>query len=342
MAETAHFEDLPLTLHALGLREVRERIAEWVRVTPLVPAVADDVRVDLRLKLENRQVTGSFKARGATNHALSAGGDRGLVTSSSGNHGKAVAWAAAHRGIAARVHMPANSYPSKVQACRDLGAEVVLSQTRAEAEEAFRRSVEEGWTPAPPYDSELTVAGQASVGLEVLEQWPRADVLVVPVGGGGLLAGCALAFATADDGRTRRVVGVEPEGAAGMRDALPTGVARPLARVDSVIQGLTPPGPGVLNARVAHRFVERVDAISDEAILRAQARLVHELGEDVEPAGAAAYARVLAGLPEAWFEGRREPLRVVAIVSGGNAHPHQLARLREDDAEWLLPDGGTP
>jgi threonine dehydratase len=332
------------------LVSVRERIREWVRETPLVPFPAGDPRVDLRLKLECRQVTGAFKARGAANHALAFERGRGLVTCSSGNHAKALAWAAAHRGVAARVHMPANSYPSKIEACRELGAEVVLAPTRVAAEEGFRRSVEEGWTPAPPYDSATTVAGQASVGLELLEQWPDVDVVVVQVGGGGLLAGVALACAHAQaahgrrpgDRHPRRVLGVEPRGAASLSRALATGRVEPLPEVTSQIQGLTPPGTGVLNHAIAREHVAGVDLLDDEAILRAQARLVRELGEDVEPAGAAAAARVFAGLPEAWFEGRTEPLRVVAIVSGANGHPHQLALLREGRDAWLLPDGTRP
>jgi threonine dehydratase len=323
------------------LLSVRERIRDWVRETPLVPFPAGDPRVDLRLKLECRQVTGAFKARGAAHHALCFERGRGLATCSSGTHAKAIAWAAAHRGLAARVHMPANSYPSKIEACRALGAEVVLSPTRVAAEEAYHHSVHEGWAGAPPYDSEITIAGQASVGLELLEQWPDVDVVFVQVGGGGLLAGVTLACAQ-DQRKERRVVGVEPEGAASLARALKTGVVEPLPQVTSQIQGLTPPGTGKLNYAIAREHGVQVDTLSDEAILRAQARLVRELGEDVEPAGAAAAARVFAGLPDAWFAGRTAPLRVAAIVSGANGHPHQLALLREGRDAWLWPDGKRP
>lgn len=324
-------------------------IAPFVKRTPLVRFDAGDPRVELRLKLENRQATGAFKARGATLHALRfdrAGGAPGLVACSSGNHAKALAWAGRVHGVPVRVYMPANSYASKIAACRELGADVVLTPSRAEADAAVVRAVEEeGWIAAPPYDCAVTVAGQASVGLEVLEQWPEIDLFVAPIGGGGMLAGIALAFAGAapTERGPRRVLGVEPIGAAGMTTALANG-APSAVEITSAIQGLTPPGAGRVGYAIASHHVARVDTIDDETVLRAQARLVRETGEDVEPAGAAATARVLAGLPPEWLEPRspRDPLRVAAIVCGGNADPAQLAALRSGDDPWLMPDGTRP
>lgn len=332
-----------------ALTATAARIAPWLERTPLLPFDAGDPRVELRLKLENRQVTGAFKARGAANHALSfdpASGAPGLVACSSGNHAKALAWAGERAGIAVRVYMPRNSYPAKIEACRAHGAEVVLTADRAEADAAVVRAVEEeGFVAAPPYDSAVTVAGQASVGLEVLEQWPDVDVFVAPIGGGGMLAGIALAFADAAPTARgpRRVLGVEPAGAAGMTSALASG-APTAVEITSAIQGLTPPGAGRIGHAIARELVERVDTIDDEAVLRAQARLVRATDEAIEPAGAAAAARVFAGLPAEWLEGRTEddPLRVVAIVCGGNADEVQLAALRNGDDAWLLPDGSRP
>lgn len=339
-----------VALAPAALAAARERIGPWIVRTPLVPFASGDERIELRLKLETRQVTGAFKARGAANHALLfdlAAGAPGLVACSSGNHAKALAWAGARRGIAVRVYMPANSYASKIEACRELGAEVVLTPTREDADAAMRAAVEdEGWIAAPPYDSVVTVAGQASLALEVLEDWPEVDLFVAPVGGGGMLSGIALAFAEASrlDGRPRRVLGVEPEGAAGMCAALAAGGPCALASVDSVVQGLTPPSAGRVTHAIVSALVERVDTIDDEAVLRAQARLVRELGEDVEAAGAAAPARVFAGLPEEWLAGRtaENPLRVATILCGGNADAAQLAALRSGNDAWLLPDGSVP
>jgi len=348
-----------------ALAATRARIAPWLERTPLLPFDAGDPRVELRLKLENRQATGAFKARGAANHALvfdRSSGAPGLVAYSSGNHAKALAWAGERAGVRVRVYMPENSYPSKIEACRAHGAEVVLTPTRADADAAVVRAVrDEGWVAAPPYDSAVTVAGQASVGLEVLEQWPEVDLFVAPIGGGGMLAGIALAFADAAPTARgpRRVLGVEPVGAAGMTRALASGAPTAVEitsaiqgltppgagrEITSAIQGLTPPGAGRVAHAIAEALVARVDTIDDEAVLRAQARLVRATDEAVEPAGAAAAARVFAGLPAEWLEGRTEddPLRVVAIVCGGNADAAQLAALRNGDDAWLLPDGSRP
>lgn len=313
-----------------------ERLRGVVERTPLVPCRLDAVPpgVALSLKLECLQVTGSFKARGAWNQVSQLTHEqraRGVAAASSGNHGKALAWAARRAGVPAVICMPADAYPNKIEACRAEGAEVVLAPDRVGAERACAERVAAGAVEVPPYDAERTVEGAGTVGLEIAQDSPDVDVVVVPVGGGGLLAGSALALKRALGDRVR-VVGVEPSGAAGMARALDAGCPVDLARIESGVQGLCPPRAGTLNLAVVQECVDLVLSLDDPLILDAQEKLVNEAGLVVEPAGAAAVALVLSGgLPEDWLPHDRD-LRVVAVVSGGNPAPEQLAAVRARSA----------
>lgn len=320
-------------LDTIDFTAAAERLAGVTRETALAPFPSGDPRVELRLKLECAQEVGAFKARGAWNsisQLTPAERERGVVATSSGNHAKALAWAARRAGVRCRVFMPADAYPNKIQACRDEGAEVILCPTRADAERACREAVAGGAVLVHPYDALRTIEGAGTVGLEVARQWPEVEVVVTPLGGGGLLAGTSMALARALGGRVK-VVGVEPAGAPKMTLALERGAPVVLGEITTKVQGLCPPSVGGLNLEACRRFVERVAALDDAAILHAQRRLVREGGWTVEPAGAAGAAWVLGGgLPSEWLEGRSaaSPLRVAAVVSGGNPDPGQLAALR--------------
>ncbi len=316
----------------IRIADAAERLRGVVRRTPLAPLSTGDARIELRVKLENRQETGSFKARGAWNQ-VSQLGEReraaGVVCASSGNHGKALAWAAHKAGVPATIVMPANAYPNKVQACRDLGAEVVLAPTREGADVACAERVKAGRTLVHPYDSERTIQGAGTVGLEIAEEWPEVDVVVVPVGGGGLICGTSLGLRQALGDRVR-VVGAEPRGAPSLTRGLECGKPVQLERIESQVQGLTPLWSGQINIDVARAAVDAVVLFDDDAAFAGQKKLVAE-GETAEPAGSAAVGLVLAGLlPAAFLEGRSasRPLRVVAVVSGGNPDPAQLASVR--------------
>lgn len=315
-----------------GVRAAAAALAGHVRRTPLVPVPSGNPRIELRLKLENLQWVGAFKARGAWNHVRQLTAEqraRGVVAASSGNHAKALAWAAARAGVPATVCMPANAYRSKIAAARAYGATVVLTEDRRGSDEHAAALAADGAVLVPPYDHRNTLEGQGTAALEILEQWPAVDALVVPVGGGGLFAGSCLVWR--DAGRELPVLGVEPEGAAAMTASLAAGSAVQLERVDSAIQGLTPPGAG----RATHAVVQAADArtvtLSDSEILDGQRRLV-ERGWTVEPAGAAGLAAVvLDRLPADWrVRAAQRPLRVAALVSGGNPDPDQLAGLRTE------------
>lgn len=316
----------------IRVADAAARIAGRVRRTPLVPFACGDPRVELRLKLENRQETGSFKARGATNQIERLTAEervRGVTACSSGNHAGALAWAAARAGVPATVVMPQSAYPNKIAACRAQGAEVVLAPTREEAEERCRELVRAGLVLVHPYDAERTIEGAGTVGLEIAEDWPEVELVIAPVGGGGLISGTALGLRQRLGERVR-IVGAEPAGAPSLHLGIERGAPVKLERISTKVQGLCPLDSGELNIRVARAAVDELVLLEDEDVFAAQAQLV-AAGEVVEPAGAAAPALALRGLlPERWLEGRSRarPLRVVAIVSGGNPDPAQLESLR--------------
>ncbi|MCB9914754.1 MAG: pyridoxal-phosphate dependent enzyme [Planctomycetes bacterium] len=313
-------------------RAAAARLVGVVQRTPLVPFASGDPRVELRLKLENRQETGSFKARGAWNNVsqlTDAQRAAGVIATSSGNHGRALAWAAQRAGVRATIVMPADAYPNKIAACRELGAEVVLGETRAEAERLCRERVEAGAVLIHPYDAERTVEGAGTVGVELAEDWPEVELVVVPVGGGGLVAGTALALRRAL-GDALHILGAEPAGAPSMTRGLAAGAPVRIDPITTAVQGLCPLESGALNIAVARETLDDVVLLEDAVVFAAQKALV-DAGEVVEPAGAAAPAVVLSGrIPAAWLAGRdaSNPLRVAAVVSGGNPAPDQLAALR--------------
>ena len=329
---------LPTTFDATNacwpqIREAVELLAGIVVRTPLIAFDSGDPRVELRLKLECQQVTGSFKARGAWNQVgrLSAAEKAaGVVTVSSGNHGKAVAWAAERAGVQACVVMPANAYPNKIQACRDFGAEVVLGRDRDHCEELLAERVAAGATLVHPYDAARTLQGAGTVSWEIAEDWPAVEVVCICVGGGGLVAGSALALRQRL-GSAVRIYGVEPEGAPTLTRALAAGKPVVLRDMPSKVQGLCPPYAGAINTEICAQFLDGTLLLTDEQIFAAQRELVLETGFSVEPAGAAAFAAVYSrSLPANLLEGRgaANPLRVAVTISGGNPDPAQLAALR--------------
>jgi threonine dehydratase len=332
----------------IDIHAAAERLRGVVLRTPLVAFESADVRCELRLKLENRQVVGAFKARGAWNQVAQLTEPErraGVVCTSSGNHGKALAWAAHRAGVRATIVMPANAYANKIAACRELGAEVVLCATRADCEGECERRVAAGATLVHPYDAERTVQGAGTVGLEIAEQWPAVELVLVPVGGGGLVSGVALALRRALGTRVK-IFGVEPRGAPTLTRGLAAGEPVTLEST-SKVQGLTPPNAGRVNIAIAAACLDGVLLIDDEDAFAAQKRLVRA-GETVEPAGAAACAALFSGRVPAELLARRDardPLRVVAVVSGGNPDPEQLERVRREIASESagdVHDSGRP
>jgi threonine dehydratase len=314
------------------IREAADRVRAVARVTPLIDVshLAAVARTSPRaerpllLKCESLQPGGAFKIRGAYNMVAQLTPDErrsGVITYSSGNHGQAMALAARELGAPAVVVMPTTAPQIKVDGTRAFGAEVIFAGTtsverRARAEdEAAKR----GLTMVPPFDHEWIIAGQGSLGLEILEQCPGPGAILVPVGGGGLLAGVAAAVKqTKPD---VRVIGVEPAGAAAMKASLEAGRAVTLPQTASVADGLMPVRPGDLTFAHAQKFVDEVVTVDDEQIIDAVLWLFTKAKIVAEPSGAATVAAALAGRLDVSGP-------IVAIVSGGNISLEKLEELR--------------
>ncbi|MFD5658127.1 threonine ammonia-lyase [Streptomyces hirsutus] len=294
------------------------RIAPYVLRTPLLHGPVTAAHgPDLLLKAEHRQAGHSFKMRGAANAVLALDADR-VVTGSSGNHGIALAWLARSLGIRLTVVLAAGAAPAKAAVIRALGAETVqVGGGVAEREERAGRLAEEtGATLVPSSDHPLVVAGQGTVGTELLADAPGTETVYVPTGGGGLLAGVCLAAA----GHPVRVVGVEPALAPRYARSLAEGHPVQLPPCATVADGLRGQRPGRVPYPIIRDRVDDLMAVGDAEILAAAA-LLHRLGVDAEPSGAVALAGALRA-------DRRE--RAVAVVSGGNtpAGLHALLRPR--------------
>lgn len=287
-----------------GIERTYEVIAPHVRHTPVLDLDG------ITLKLEQVQHAGSFKARGAiANLLLRDVPAAGVVAASGGNHGAAVAWAAMTRGVPATIFVPTVSSPAKIARINGYGASLVVGGDRyADALEASRSwAATHDAVEVHAYDQPLTLLGQGSVALELAAQAPELDTLLVPVGGGGLIGGIAAYYAG-----DVRVIGVEPEGAPTLTDALRAG--HPVdARADSVARdALAPRRVGGLMFPIAQRFIETV-LVDDDAIRAAQTALWNVARVVAEPAGATAYAAVHSGV---YRPARGEHVGVV--ISGAN------------------------
>jgi len=315
-----------------AIRAAAQRIASIARRTPIIDVSASAER-PLLLKCEAQQPGGAFKIRGATNMMMRLPADaltRGVVTYSSGNHGQAVALAASRLGAHAVIVMPTTAPAIKIAGVKRWAGEVILEGTtsadrlaRAKAEAAAR-----GLTMVPPFDHEWIIEGQGTCGLEILEQVADADVVVVPVGGGGLVSGVAAAIKLSRP--SVLVIGVEPVGAAKMTASLAAGHPVTLAKTASIADGLMPVRPGDLTFEHVKAFVDKIVTVDDATIARAALWVFEEAKQVVEPSGAATVAAVL-------WPGADSPLadrtkKVVAILSGGNVAPETLAGLRERTA----------
>jgi threonine dehydratase len=298
--------------------QARSRIADRVRRTPLVPSPSLTARcgAPVFLKLESHQRTGSFKLRGATNALLSLSDEarqRGLVTASTGNHGRALAHAAREAGVRAVVCMSSLVPDNKVEAVRALGAEVrIVGHSQDDAQEEVDRLVgEQGLTAIPPFDQEAVIAGQGTAGLEIVEDTPEAELILVPLSGGGLAAGIAAAV----KGRIphARVVGVSMERGAAMQASLLAGKPVPVEELETLADSLG----GGIGLDNQHTFAMCRDLL-DDVVLLSESEIAEGIrhaftleGEIVEGAGAVGIAALLAGKVAS-----KGP--VVVLVSGRN------------------------
>lgn len=312
-----------------SIRAAARRIESIARRTPVLD-VSDLAGRPLWLKCEPQQPGGAFKIRGATNMLMRLDPEalkRGVITFSSGNHGQAVALAASRLGAPAVIVMPTTAPAIKVAGVRRWGAEVVLTGTTSVERRAKAEAIaeERGLTMVPPFDHEWIIEGQGTCGLEILDQVPGVDLVVVPVGGGGLISGVAAAVKLSRP--DVRVVGVEPAGAAKMSASLRAGHPVTLDRTESIADGLMPVRPGDLTFAHVQAFVDDVVTVDDAAIARAALWLFHEAKQVVEPSGAATVAAILWPRPETLLADRS--LKTAAILSGGNVAPETLAALQQ-------------
>ncbi|CAB1130120.1 L-threonine ammonia-lyase [Candidatus Hydrogenisulfobacillus filiaventi] len=313
-----------------GIEEVRAaaRALEGVAYrTPLQESVHINEQVGARvfLKLENLQRTGSFKLRGAYNRLRQlspAELERGVVAASAGNHAQGVALAAQLVGTRATVVMPEAASLTKIEATRRYGAEVALAGDSFDESdaEAHRLAAAEGRVFIPAFDDPAVIVGQGTVALEILEERPALDSLWVPIGGGGLAAGVALAVKAVNP--QIRVIGVQAEGAPAMLRSLEAGRVVTLPAVHTLADGMAVKRPGDLTFALVQRYVDEVVTVDERSISRAILLLLERTKLVVEGAGAAALAALL--------EGKAAPGAVAAaVVSGGNIDVTLLARIIE-------------
>ncbi len=285
--------------------------------TPLLwsPELSETVGSTVRLKCESLQRCGAFKLRGSYNFISQLSDEdvaRGVITYSSGNHAQGVALAARIRGARAVVVMPTTAPPVKRRGAERLGAEVVFEGTmsverRARAEKI---AAAEGLAMVPPFDDPDIISGQGTVGLEIAQDWPEVDTAIVPIGGGGLAAGVAVALRALRPGM--RIIGVEPEGAASMRAALDAGGVVRIGSIDTIADGLAPVQVGDLTYALVRDLVDEVVVVSDGAIREAATFLLERAKLVAEFSGAATVAALRSGAAELGD-------RVAAVISGGNA-----------------------
>jgi threonine dehydratase len=289
----------------ITLADVQDAAARLEGVAERTPAIEFRGAV---LKAENLQRTGSFKFRGAYNAVAQLAGVRGVVAASSGNHAQAIALAAQLHGLPATIVMPLDAPRVKRAGTLALGAEIVDYDRYAEDREALLGdyAAERGLEPVHPFEDPRVQAGQGTVALELLAQAPDIDVLVVPVGGGGLISGCATVAAAAGI----RVIGVEPEAGDDTRRSLAAGERVTIPIPHTIADGQQAPAPGVTTFPIIQRLVSEIVTVTDDEILAAMRVARDEAGLTLEPSGATALAAFLCG--------RVTGARPGIVLSGGN------------------------
>jgi len=318
------------------VQAARGRIRDAVYLTPCARSemLSRVSRCQAWLKLDHLQMTGAYKERGALNKLLTLGGPeraRGLIAASAGNHAQAVAYHAGRLGVAATIVMPETTPIMKVANTRGHGARVVLHGSNYDEAyaEARRLEREEGMTFVHPFDDEVVIAGQGTVGLEVLEQVPDLDAVVVPVGGGGLVSGIAVAVKALAP--SVRVVGVQTEALPCMQAALENDEIVTLEAASTVADGIAVKRAGEITFEHVRRLVDEIVTVSEEEIASAILYLLEKEKSVVEGAGAVGVAAMmhhrLAGI-----EGKR----ICAVISGGNIDVNVVARVIE---RGLVKDG---
>ncbi len=319
-----------LNLRMRDIYSARARIAPIVRKTPLVfsPVLAEMTGSEITLKLENLQETGSFKPRGASNKLLSMDPkvrQRGVITVSSGNHGRALAYVAHYLGVRAVVCLPGTVPANKRDAIKKLRAEVIVrGRTYDEAvEEVNRLEKKERLEMIQPYDDPVVIAGQGTIGLELLDEFPDLDTVVVPLSGGGLLGGIAFVLKSADPGI--HVVGVMMERGPAMVESLRAGrvvdIVEEPTLADALAGGIK---PNLYTFELIRKTVDETVLVSEQEIAAAMAFALEHHHMVVEGGGAVGIAALMSG------KIRKLGERVAVVISGGNVDMPLLLRVVQD------------
>jgi threo-3-hydroxy-L-aspartate ammonia-lyase len=317
---------MPELISLDDVRAAAARLAGVANRTPVFTSRTLDDRVgaSVHVKAECFQRGGAFKFRGAYNKVSSLDEDvraRGVLAYSSGNHAQAVAIAARLHGTSATIVMPEDTPPAKLDATRGYGAEIVTYDRWTEKREEIgaRLAEERGLALVRPYDDPLVMAGQGTAALELVEDVPQLDVLIVPVGGGGLIAGCATAAKALLP--SVRVVGVEPDAGDDTRRSLAAGERVHIDVPRTIADGLQASAPGELTFEVNRRLVDEVVTVPDDAILAAMAFLFDRMKLVTEPSGAVGVAALLTGAVDA------HGATAGVVISGGNVGVARFAAL---------------
>jgi threonine dehydratase len=309
--------------------KARKVVALVAEVTPMESSrfLSEVLGAPVYMKCENLQRTGSYKIRGAYNRLSQLDDDeraRGVVAASAGNHAQGVAFAARELGIRATIFMPVGVALPKLQATRDYGADVVLRGNAVDGslKAAAEFAEQTGAVLIPPYDHHDVIAGQGTLGLEILDQVPDVDTVIVPIGGGGLIAGLASSMkqAVAGTGRTIRVIGVQAANAAPYPLSLEKGEATAITMLPTIADGIAVNKPGILNFEIIKDAVDEVVTVTDDMTAQALLLLMERAKLVVEPAGAVSVAAILSGLV-------KPTGKTVVILSGGNIDPLMLDRV---------------
>ena len=299
-------------------------LKEIIRPTELIKAPKICPDCNLYIKTENLQVTGSFKVRGAY-YKISQLSDeekkKGVIACSAGNHAQGVALAAAKNGIKAKICIPDGAPISKVEATKSYGAEVCL--VKGVYDDAYEKAVslveETGATFIHPFDDEMVIAGQGSIGLEIIEQLPKVDAVIVPIGGGGLISGVGFALKSLDP--DIKIYGVQAEGAASMVKSIKDDEIETLEDVHTIADGIAVKTPGVNTFEICRKYVDDIVTVSDDEISTAILELIEREKMIAEGAGATSVAAAMFNkLP---IKGKN----VVCLVSGGNIDVTILSRV---------------
>jgi threonine dehydratase len=315
---------MSLAIQADDVRTAAERIRPLARRTPVMTSASFDNEAGVRtwFKCENLQRGGAFKIRGASNMVLSLGKEAlsyGAVAYSSGNHAQATAIAARYVGVPATIVMPEDAPKSKMASTQAYGARIVTYNRFKDSREAIAQSIlkETGATLVPPFDHPMIMAGQGTAAMELLDETGPLDALITPVGGGGLLAGCATIAKAMNP--AIRVFGAEPEGANDTYLSMQSG-ERVAIHPDTIADGLRSPKPGELTFPVVRQLAEKILLVSEDEIRAAVKFLLLRLKILVEPSGAVPVAAVL-------FKKLPPEIRTVGVViSGGNVDFEELAK----------------